>query len=305
MITNEQYVRLSLEFNLFFLRIAKEHAIFAAASLPPRDKAIQKQLLAVKQNYETLLQRAVSLSHNVISKEVLTSDEIVTELTLPAEEATEFLTGLPINKSITKEELNMVEGAKTRAETTLTGEVSRLNNEALTLTNRTIVFLNNLFKNISECKAFSYTYPTMLHHVIEESKFAVMMLTKLQNKDTIDSAKELIELEVFWNHIMEEHSEFIRGYLDPSEKQLFEKANTFAKQLELLVERTMKLQQNPSLLPEITRESINQVTELRNFKKQGAEGILACEIKSIIPPLLADHVLREANHYLRLLNSIK
>lgn len=305
MITNEQYVRLSLEFNLFFLRIAKEHAIFAAASLPPRDKAIQQQLLAVKQNYETLLQRAVSLSHNVISKEVLTSDEIVTELTLPAEEATEFLTGLPINKNITKEELNMVEAAKTRAETPLTGEVSRLNNEALNLTNRTIVFLNNLFKNISECKAFSYTYPTMLHHVTEESKFAVMMLTKLQNKDTIDSVKELIDLEIFWNHIMEEHSEFIRGYLDPAEKQLFEKANDFAKMLELLVAKTMELKQNPKLLPEITRESIKEVTELRNFKKQGAEGILACEIKSIIPPLLADHVLREANHYLRLLNSAK
>ncbi|ERI94398.1 hypothetical protein HMPREF1982_01034 [Clostridiales bacterium oral taxon 876 str. F0540] len=305
MITNEQYVRLSLEFNLFFLRIAKEHAIFAAASLPPRDKTIQQQLLTVKQNYETLLQRAVSLSHNVISKEVLTSDEIVTELTLPAEESTEFLTGIPINKNITKEELNMVEAAKTRAETALTGEVSRLNNEALVLTNRTIAFLNNLYRNISECKAFSYTYPTMLHHVTEESKFAAMMLTKLQNKDAIDSVKEIIDLEIFWNHIMEEHSMFIRGYLDPAEKQLFEKANDFAKKLELLVSRTMELRQNPKLLPEITRESINQVTELRNFKKQGAEGILACEIKSIIPPLLADHVLREANHYLRLLNTTK
>ena len=33
----------------------------------------------------------------------------------------------------------------------------------------------------------------------------------------------------------------------------------------------------------------------------GVEGIETCKIKSIILPLLADHVLREANHYLRLL----
>lgn len=33
------------------------------------------------------------------------------------------------------------------------------------------------------------------------------------------------------------------------------------------------------------------------------EGILTCKIKSIIIPLLADHVLREANHFIRILRS--
>lgn len=41
--------------------------------------------------------------------------------------------------------------------------------------------------------------------------------------------------------------------------------------------------------------------KFRDFKQAGAEGIETCKIKSIILPLLADHVLREANHYLRLL----
>ena len=41
--------------------------------------------------------------------------------------------------------------------------------------------------------------------------------------------------------------------------------------------------------------------KFRDFKQAGVEGIETCKIKSIILPLLADHVLREANHYLRLL----
>lgn len=45
--------------------------------------------------------------------------------------------------------------------------------------------------------------------------------------------------------------------------------------------------------------------KLRNFKVQWTEGILKCKIKSLIPPLLADHVTREANHYLRLLKSFE
>lgn len=41
--------------------------------------------------------------------------------------------------------------------------------------------------------------------------------------------------------------------------------------------------------------------KFRDFKRAGVEGIETCKIKSIILPLLADHVLREVNHYLRLL----
>jgi hypothetical protein len=303
-LSDQQYVRHSIEFNLFFLRIAKEHAIFAAASLPPRDRDVAQQLLGVKNAYEALLSRAVAMAPDVVSPEVLTSDEIVTELTLPAEEATQFLTGLPINMDITKRELNLVAKAKMRNGSDV-ADVSELNKEALALTEKTIAFLTKMLNDILSCKAFSYTYPLMLHHVTEESKFAANMLRKLEKRDSIDSIKELIELELFWNHIMEEHSKFIRGYLDPSEKALFEKANNFADEFETLLEKTMALEKNPQALPAVTRESIARVTELRNFKHQGAVGILECQIRSIIPPLLTDHVLREANHYLRMLKSMK
>ena len=36
----------------------------------------------------------------------------------------------------------------------------------------------------------------------------------------------------------------------------------------------------------------------------GEEGILNCRIKGIINPLLSDHVLREANHFLKILSNI-
>lgn len=47
-----------------------------------------------------------------------------------------------------------------------------------------------------------------------------------------------------------------------------------------------------------TAESIKATERLRDFKAAGAEGLLECKIKSIIIPLLTDHVLREATHYL-------
>lgn len=45
--------------------------------------------------------------------------------------------------------------------------------------------------------------------------------------------------------------------------------------------------------------------EISEFKVQVKQGLIECKIKSIIMPLLGDHTLREANHFLRLLKILK
>ena len=52
----------------------------------------------------------------------------------------------------------------------------------------------------------------------------------------------------------------------------------------------------------LNRKTMETTEQYRDFKAAGAKGITECEIRSIILPILADHVLREANHYLRLLS---
>lgn len=300
-----EYVRYSLETNLFFLRIVKEHAIFAAASLPPKNRAVTNSLIAMKNSFEELLAEAIELSDRVISHDVLASDELVTDFTLAAEIKTQFLTGIPINTDLTRRELELRAGKKFRSGNGLNEEVSELNRKAMAMTKSAAAFKKKLLRSVEECKAFSYTYPSMLHHVIEESEYYVMLLEKLEKRDGIDSIREIIETEINWNHIMGEHSKFIRGYLDPEEVKLFNTANAFAKEFDELLEKTEQTADNPEMLPRVTMESIKDVTSLRNFKMQGTAGILNCKIKSVIPPLLSDHVTREANHFLRLLKTFE
>lgn len=303
MLSDKEYTRLSLEANLFFLRISKEHMIFAAASLSPRDRTVAGKLLFMKQSFENLLSEAVDMADRSISQEVLAADELVTDLTLAAEMKTQYLTGIPIDTGITRKELELRAGNKNRLKGELQGEVSKLNKKAMALIKPAIDIKKALLKNVDECKAFSYTYPTMLHHVIEESEYYLRLLERLEKRDEIDSAKEIIEEEITWNDIMGEHSKFIRGYLDPSEEKLFRKADSFAEEFDRLLEKTESAANKPDMLAEVTGESLKDVTDLRNFKSQGTMGILKCEIRSVIPPLLSDHVTREANHYIRLLKA--
>lgn len=59
------------------------------------------------------------------------------------------------------------------------------------------------------------------------------------------------------------------------------------------VERTYKTET-------ISEKTLAKTIQLRDFKAAGTDGLINCQIKSIILPLLADHVLREANHYIRI-----
>ena len=54
---------------------------------------------------------------------------------------------------------------------------------------------------------------------------------------------------------------------------------------------------------DFTEDSLRETLKYREFKTAGTKGILDCEIASVILPLLADHVLREANHYIRIMKS--
>lgn len=89
---------------------------------------------------------------------------------------------------------------------------------------------------------------------------------------------------------------FIRGLLDPSETELFDSADGFAKDYAKLLEQCQ------SSCDEMTKnDSLNETMKLKDFKTAGVKGIEQCKIRSVILPLLADHVLQEANHYIRLL----
>ena len=95
-----------------------------------------------------------------------------------------------------------------------------------------------------------------------------------------------------------EHAQFIRGLLDPTEDTLIRTSDTFAREYATLLARAREVN-NAALM---RQEALKETRRFRDFKTAGAQGITDCKIRSVILPLLADHVLREANHYIRLLN---
>ena len=296
----QQYKILSIETHLFFARIMKEHALFLEAGFPCKEEACIQKADWFRCQFEELLRDAVRLGDGRISNRVVRSEELVTEFTLPAERKTEQLSGISIDSEITAMERKLRPGCQTRESREIFQRVTQLNRRALQLLNGLISFKEGILKEISRGELFNTNYPLLIKHITREAKWYRAIVEELLKNGRI-SRKSLQETELFWNQIMMEHALFIRGLLDPSEEQLIAQAEGFAADYKKLLE-TARLR-DCKAMEGMRGRSLKETMEYRKFKTAGAEGILDHSIASIILPLLADHVLREANHYIRLLES--
>ena len=291
------YVRTSLELHLFFARIMKEHALFLQAGFMPKNTEYIQEAMLYKRQFEKLLSDTVTLSNSMISDKVLNSVEIVTKFTYGAERKTEELTGISIDSNITLQELKLV-GNNFRLSSDITQYVSYLNNTAITLLNGLINLKERVLRDVLSCRVFTANYPLLIEHIIREAKLYRQYVIMLQRGEDINS-ESMKQVELFWNQIMMEHALFIRGLLDPTENDLITTADSFAKEYQKLIEEAKNM--TDETIKSVTDKTIAETQKYIEFKTAGTEGIKECEIRSIILPLLADHVLREANHYFRIL----
>lgn len=292
----ENYVAESLELHLFFGRIMKEHSLFLKAGFTTVNSDFSAKANFYKNEFEKLLNRAVSFGNRRVSEALLQSGEIVTEFTYEAERQTEKFTGIHINSNITQKELRL-NSCKCNESSDIFRQVKALNRTALNLLNGLIALKEEILGKALNCKMFTMNYPLLIEHILREAKLYRKYVQMLEADGTI-SMQSKKEVECFWNQIMMEHALFIRGLLDPTEKELLSSADMFAKNYASLLDLCHNAQSKT-----LTADSMTETKKFRDFKAAGAKGIENCQIRSLILPLLADHVLREANHFIRILES--
>lgn len=297
----QDFVRLSLELDLFFLRIMKEHSFFLEAGFLIKDSNLARQADQFKEEFQDLLREAVRLANRNVSRVVLSSGEVVTDKTLRAEQKTVELSGVQLDTGITLEELRLEPGAPNPELETV---VSNLNQRAIALTQELIQFKTLILNQMLNCTLFTNNFPLLIDHIRREAIFFVEQLERLQRREQISLNQEIILEKAFWDRIMKEHAQFIAHLLDPTEVTLIDTADDFADLFSLLQERVQRVEESifgRFFIGGLIRQETRATRELRDFKATATEGLLACQIRSIIIPLLGDHVLREANHFLRIL----
>lgn len=293
------YAILSLETHMFFARIMKEHALFLEAGFPCCEKGCIEEAEHFRRKFEELLRDTLKIADGNLHESVINSHELITEFTLPAEHKTEALSGIPIDSRISKMTMDLHCGCGKEENRWLLQQAMRLNERARRLLNGFIRFKEHLLCKVNSGQLFTANYPLLIEHITREARLYRDIVENLMANRYV-CYHDLYETEVFWNQIMMEHAWFIRGLLDPSEAQLIETADQFSKDYAQLLEAA---RQQELCADALTEQTLEETLKYRDFKAAGTKGILDCEIASIILPLLTDHVLREANHYIRILET--
>lgn len=215
MITPGEFITMSLDLNLFFLRIMKEHSLFLALGFAPKDSHMAAEANEFREGFEKLLVETTDLAYGNVSREAVSSQQFVTPYTANAENMTSFYTGVPINTHLTHEESNL--SAERGSEMTgIERMVENLDREAYRMTASLAEFKSKLLANVRSCRMFTFNYPLLIEHILREARMFMSMLVSLVNRKDIMTPEELINQEFFWNRQMAEHAKFIAGLLDPS-----------------------------------------------------------------------------------------
>lgn len=279
----------------------KEHSFFLELGFTPKDANYMQQADLFRKEFDKLLWEVVSISNGVVSNDFLESGEVFTQYTLDAEMASAYYTGVKIPTDLTQAEMGLLVGNEDSQVESLDEKVYLINQKAIELISALIQFKNAVLSNVLACKMFTMSYPLLIDHITREAKLYLHLIRGLQNGQIFDLELEALNQELFWNRIMAEHSKFIRGLLDPTENDLITIANNFGNEFDqLTIDAKAAMDMTVPAL-QVTQDSLKATEEIRDFKAQGTQGIIDCKIKSTIIPLLGDHTLREANHYLRLL----
>jgi hypothetical protein len=279
----------------------KEHSFFLEAGFVSKNKNLIAQANSFRIAFNDLLSLAVKLANGNASRAVLSSGEVVTDKTRRAELKTKQLTGVPFDTALTARERQLKPG---KGDPALVQQVSRLNNRAIILTRKLVRFKTLVLNEMSSCNIFTYNFPLLIKHIRREATFFIKHLERLQQRQSINTKREIIEEKAFWDRIMAEHSLFIAHLLDPTEKNLIKEADAFAKLFFRLRRQLLQAQKQgitDNQLKQLVQKELAATRSIAQFKNTAGTAILDCKIDSIIIPLLADHVLREADHFLRIL----
>ncbi|MGG3449855.1 DUF2935 domain-containing protein [Domibacillus aminovorans] len=162
---------------------------------------------------------------------------------------------------------------------------------------------------ILSCKIISNNIPLLVDHTSREAYYFAKRLKELNEGILQPIPEAIIKENVFFLKIMADHSKFIGHLLDPSERKLVDQAREFSNDFDQLLFQAQDLDhmrphsETKPMLEQFLDQNRVSVVSLRDFKKTARDLIEACKIKSNIPALLADHVYREADHFLHIIDA--
>jgi hypothetical protein len=189
--------------------------------------------------------------------------------------------------------------------------IARFNMEVYQATSHLWTFKRKVLELILSCKITTNLYPSFVDHMSREAAYVMSRIEQV-NRGMLEPLPDaIINENIFFLRVMSDHSKFIAHMLDPSERLLIADATDVSYQFEQLLFQAVDLEsmrpasQTAATLTRFLADSRTAVQTLRELQETMRDLLTACRLRSVIHPLLAEHMLRETNHFLHLLDRLE
>ena len=296
MLTNQEFFMQSIISNLYYLWTLREYSARIQVSLPYIYRTYIDRSNQLATRAEVLSKQYAEYASLGLPENVVESDSFITPYTLELELLTEKLFGIDIDTSITEKEKAIKIGT-VNPTTDQIEDVERLNEESKILANDFIEYANDLHSKIENQEVFAFYYNTINLYLIEEAKLYLSDLSRLKEKATINPSYVIDNL-YFGNLGLQAIATFIRGEIDPVNKDIFDEANNFVIEYRNLLDEMDDMVMTPETQKNMALNSLELVERLKKFVERCIERLLKKEIYFISAPITRDNELTAINYFI-------
>lgn len=306
MLDDKKFIQQSLISNLFFMRTIREFCTNIQLSFFGNNTSYIDIANNFGKRYEELGNEIIVIANGRITQEQLEDGTFITPFTLECELLTEELFNIDINTNITHIEMNL--------ETSKNGDfeydqetvdtLTRINSDAIILTDNFIEFCENILRNQKDYKLFSYSYPLIFIYMIEEANLYVNDLRRLNEKAGPDPTY-VANFEYFFSDSMKSAAQFVAGLSDPQQTSIITNANNFKNIFSEMMKKYQETVLTPDSQKALNNETLQYVEKFQQFLTNVIKGILDKSLYFIIEPIFFDNLLTEANYFIHLLKSLR
>lgn len=294
MISDEEYIRQSIESNLLYCGSILELTYSLGFSFLSKDIAMRDEIKNFYNRFKRQMQKTLKISNQNISQELIDSNVLYTKYTIPLYELTEELTENKADIEIVTN-LMMLKSGTPIVSNELLNEVTTINEETLKILKEYIDFTTYIHNQVLKSNLFIYKYGLYIEEIRNRASFYYDNLHRILNKEqvsiilfdkTIEGIKDL----------MERNALFINGFVNQSEDGIILEARNFANEfhnLDLSNITTLSEEE----LQNTYNTALNLIDSFINFVTRLIEKVLNKNLQFIVVPAFLDICLREANDF--------
>lgn len=290
MITDQQFYTSSITNSLAFLRLFNSFCIHLSLSFIEAYKSYAVVAKEFNQKFIDLSVEYYNFSDGKINKEILDSDILFTEYSIPTALKTEelFKTNLPLDLLKKQFEIKPIEKIPDAAEIE---KITKLNERTITICENFKVFLEEIFHKQVNGELFSFSYPFMIRRKVEEVNIYIT-LAKRMNERITNNPKFLLEYEYRTINLYRSFAMFIRSFVDPSREDIILKSQSFVIETNHLINEYQIIGLSPENQIKISQKSEKLSERLAQFFEYIITQLLEDKAYLTVEPIFINNIYR-------------